>query len=40
MASRGPIQLVASNDVQEAQAAALPAACTEQVMGRYFGKGH
>ena len=28
VASRGPVRLVASDDVQEAQAAALPAACT------------
>jgi hypothetical protein len=30
MASRGPVRLVASNDVQEAQAAALPSAGSEQ----------
>jgi hypothetical protein len=30
MASRGPVRLVASNDIQEAQAAALPSADSEQ----------
>jgi hypothetical protein len=30
MASRGPARLVASDDVQEAQAAAMPPACSEQ----------
>jgi hypothetical protein len=30
MVSRGPVRLVASNDVQEAQAAALPSAGSEK----------